>query len=104
MSGTLRLKRTHAMVNRMDYIKPARYVEPRDIASAIHRIASALDAADDQTVNRILAALPFAEGHASDATAWMMAAVVIADKFDVDSVTLRSLANSIHGGTQSVIF
>jgi hypothetical protein len=103
-SGKLRLIRMPAMVNRMDYIKPGMECTSRDVASAIHRIARALDWADDQAFVRLNTMIESANNCCGDATAWMMAAVVIADKFDVDSVTLRSLANSIHTGDQSVIF
>ncbi len=88
---------------RQQYIKSSRAMDQLDTATALFMIADTLDMADDQKnmwVNPIHA---LNNDYMKMAYAWMWAAYLIADTCEMDSVTLRALANKIFKGVQGVL-
>ena len=92
------------MSQRRAHISPAIKVSPAAIHQAISQVAQVLDLADYHADSVISAYLTAADSLPEQAYAWMMTAILIADIAEVDSMTLRSLQNTIHKGTQDALW
>jgi hypothetical protein len=85
-------------------VSPAVQVSPELIASAIRQIRGCMDAGEYGMDVVASAYLMPNSTVIEQSYAWMMAAMLIAHTTNVDSMTLRSLENSIWKGTQGAIF
>jgi hypothetical protein len=92
------------MSPRKDHVMPAVRVSPRVIAQAVAVVCKVLDFTDYDVDFVVSAHLTHASPGPEQAYAWMMAAILIADVAEVDSMTLRELQNSIYKGSQNALF
>lgn len=92
------------MSHRSNHLSPAVKVRPEAIAQAIDSVRAALDATDYHADTVVSAYLSSATSLPEQAYAWMMAAILIADIADVDSMVLRHLQTSIWRGTQDALW
>jgi len=88
------------VTDRQNHIVTLKPINQELTAKALRKIAYALDQADEHVGTYMGFALSDSEDIAEVGIAWMWAALLIADTREVDSVTLRSLANSIFKGVQ----
>jgi hypothetical protein len=91
------------MSNRQQFIRPAVKADPAAVASCLRKVATALDAADDESDTVFYTGDQHTQSVSYLAHAWAQTALLIADKADVDSVTLRALAAVIDNGGQRVL-
>lgn len=85
-------------------VEPIIQVQAKHIARAVAQVREALDRADYSSPVYMGARLGDDLTLPEMATAWMMAAIAIADLAEVDSMTLRSLQNRIWRGEQDALF
>ena len=88
------------MSERQHYIRTDKPADQAMTAYAVRRIADWFDIADDRSVVTVYPNLGEDKTWQAIARAWMWAALLITDIAEVDSVTLRSLANSVSRGVQ----
>jgi hypothetical protein len=85
-------------------VSPAIRVRPEVIATAIAQVREILDAAEECPDVVASAYIHYANNAIEQGYAWMMAAILIAQTAEVDSMTLRNLQTRIWKGSQDVIF
>lgn len=78
--------------------------KPEAVAIALTTIQRALDAADDGVNLTVSAYLGFRFLAPDESAAWVAACLLIADKCDIDSMTLQALRTSIWKGAQDALF
>ena len=88
----------------MRRVEPIVQVKAKHVARAVSQVREALDRADYSAPVYVGAHLGNDLTLPETATAWMMAAIAIADLTEVDSMTLRSLQNRIWKGEQDALF
>lgn len=91
------------MTDRLRFIKPAVQAHPHDVARALRKVATVLDWADDGRQSRFYTGELGDESVSNLAHAWAQTALIIADKADMDSVTLRAIATTIDKGEQNAL-
>lgn len=74
------------------------------IARALLRIGRLLDDADEGKRVEAHPVLNPDDGWDRTATAWMIAAILIADRCEIDSMTLTAMAASVFKGEQDALF
>lgn len=92
------------MTDRQNYIKPASKARPELIMTALRRIATVMDLADDRKETVFFSALGPDVDHLSLIYAWSQTALLLADTGDITSASIRMIANSIQVGGQDVLF
>jgi len=88
------------MSERQRFIHPIHTPDPVLVAMALRRVATVLDRADDGNESVYSSTLGPLASVAPDCHAWAAAAIIIADEHDIDSVKLRTIANTIDKGEQ----
>ena len=88
------------MSERQRFIRPATVARPALVAACIRRVATMLDAGDDQRKVTYFAHLNDAAGSREGLAAWSQAALIIADECDMTTVQLRAVAMTIDKGVQ----
>lgn len=85
------------MTERSNYFRGGEKYDTRVTGEAIKKVADMLDAADNRVPTTVYPEIyGYADMH-EIALGWAWASVLIADMVDLDSATLRALANAING-------
>ena len=79
------------------FLRGGESYDTRLTGAALRRVADWLDIADSETRVSVYPDMSEAEDDHKLALAWSWAAVLLANIADVDSVTIRTLANAING-------
>jgi hypothetical protein len=88
------------MSERQRFVRAAVTCEPEHVAAALRRIATVLDAGDDQRDVTFYSAMTHTTDMRECMAAWSQAALIIADESDMPTVKLRGIAAAIDRGIQ----
>lgn len=95
---------TPVKVSRLANIYVQQAHDHESIARALLRIGRLLDDADEGKRVEAHPVLNPDDGWDRTATAWMIAAILIADRCEIDSMTLTAMAASVFKGEQDALF
>jgi hypothetical protein len=82
---------------RSNYFRGGEKYDTRATGMAITKVADMLDAADNRVPTSVYPEIYGIEDVHTVALAWSWAALLLADMAEIDSSTLRQLANAING-------
>jgi hypothetical protein len=85
---------------RMAFVAPYKPVPPEAVFRALTRIGTLLDEADGGRPMEANPILMPGESWEETAYGWMVAAILIADRTEIDSLTLVGMAASVFKGAQ----
>jgi len=89
---------------RTGHIIAAAAPNPEHIYKALMTAATALDITDSGGIPYMSSWVSGADGTREDARAWMFACLLLMDRCDIDTVTVKAIANDVWKGVQDALY